>query len=503
MDIYTKKRRWKLILISIAIAIVGFSIWYTNFIVRKFAIDERTDVRIWADAIQRKAKLVKYTELFFDQIKVEEQKRAEILAGAYKNIANNEITCNLNFYVDIIKNNTTIPVVVTNENDKISSFVNYEFESDTITYLSGELKEEFTENPPIKISWVVDNEINSNYLYYKESRLFSELRQVLDDLVQSFFSEVVTNSASVPVVVTDSTQREVIAFGNVDSLQMQDSVAAGKLIEEMQNENDPIKLDLPEQGTTYIFYKDSALLTQISFFPYLQFGVIGLFLIIAYFLFSSARRAEQNQVWVGMSKETAHQIGTPLSSIMAWLELLKMKGVEDDAISEIEKDVGRLEKITDRFSKIGSPAKLKEQNIVEVIRGAIEYFKSRSSKKVKYKINSKHDAVIVPINLHLFEWVIENLSKNAVDAMGGSGVIIVDITEEAGQVVIDFADTGKGIPKSMHKSIFNPGFTSKKRGWGLGLTLSQRIIKDYHKGKIFVRNSAPGEGTTFRIVLRK
>ncbi|MCF8227591.1 MAG: HAMP domain-containing histidine kinase, partial [Bacteroidales bacterium] len=253
----------------------------------------------------------------------------------------------------------------------------------------------------------------------------------------------------------------------------------------------------------YIFYKDSALLTQISFFPYLQFGVIGLFLIIAYFLFSSARRAEQNQVWVGMSKETAHQIGTPLSSIMAWLELLKMKGVEDDAISEIEKDVGRLEKITDRFSKIGSPAKLKEQNIVEVIRGAIEYFKSRSSKKVKYKINSKHDAVIVPINLHLFEWVIENLSKNAVDAMGGSGVIIVDITEEAGQVVIDFADTGKGIPKSMHKSIFNPGFTSKKRGWGLGLTLSQRIIKDYHKGKIFVRNSAPGEGTTFRIVLRK
>ncbi|MDZ7742837.1 MAG: ATP-binding protein [Bacteroidota bacterium] len=483
MDIYTKKRRWKFILIGIAIAIVGFSFWYTNFIVRKFAEDERSDARIWADAIQRKAKFVKYTEVFFDQIREEEQKRAEILAGAYKTIGNTEFTCDLTFYVDIIKSNTTIPVVVTNEYDKISYFVNYEFESDTITYLDETLKKEFTANPPIRINWVVDDEVYSNYLYYKDSRLFAELRTVLDDLVKSFFSEVVTNSASVPVVVTDSTQHHVIAFGNVDSVLMQDSASAGRLIAEMRGENQPIKLDLPEQGTTYIFYKDSALLTQISFFPVLQFAVISLFLIIAYFLFSSARRAEQNQVWVGMSKETAHQIGTPLSSIMAWLELLKLKGLEDEAISEIEKDVGRLEKITDRFSKIGSQAKLQEENIVKVINGAIEYFKSRSSKKVKYKINTKTEDVIAPINLHLFEWVIENLSKNAVDAMGGSGVIIVDITEEENQVIIDFSDTGKGIAKSMHKSIFNPGFTSKKRGWGLGLTLSQRIIKDYHRGR--------------------
>lgn len=502
MDIYTKKKRWKFALFTAAVLIVGASLWYTNIMVNKFARDERKDVRIWADAIQRKADLVKYTEEFFEEIKKEERKRAEVLAGAYKIIGSSDYEGDLTFYIDIIRSNTTIPVILTDENGKITNYVNYEFENDTITYFNEKLSSEFSEYPPIEINYYADKSVS---LYYKESILFTELRRVLNDLIQSFFSEVVTNSASVPVIVTDSTMSNVLTYGGIeDSLKMHDSAYAKQIIGQMRDENTPIELELPEQGRTYIFYKDSLLLTQIQFFPYFQFGIILLFFVIAYFLFSSARRAEQNRVWVGMSKETAHQIGTPLSSIMAWLELLKMKGVEDEAILEMEKDIERLEKITDRFSKIGSTAKLKKHNIVEVVQSAVSYFKSRSPKKIKYVVNyTEEREIIAPINLHLFEWVIENLCKNAVDAMAGSGIITILIMDEPKNIIIDFIDTGKGIPRSQQKSVFNPGYTSKKRGWGLGLTLSQRIIRDYHRGRIFVKSSVPNEGTTFRIVLKK
>ncbi len=501
MNIYIRKKRWKFALFGAAVGIVGISLWYTNIIVNQFAKDERADVTIWADAIQRKAKLVKYTEEFFDQIRAEEQKRAEILAGAYKIVGSNEYMGDLTFYIDIIKNNTTIPVVLTDENDTITSFVNYDFGDDSIHYFNRELKKEFSEFPPIEINYYANKNI---FLYYQESLIYSELRLVLNDLIQSFFSEVVTNSASVPVIVTDSSMKQMLAFGNIDSTKMEDSAYVARVLSDMKNENLPIELELPEQGQTYIFYKSSWLLTQIQFFPYIQIAIITLFILIAYFLFSSARRAEQNRVWVGMSKETAHQIGTPLSSIMAWLELLKMKNIEDEAIVEIEKDVDRLEKITDRFSKIGSMPKLEEHDIVKVIYDTISYMKSRSPKKVTFKISPAIDyKIIIPLNLHLFEWVIENLCKNAIDAMGGNGVVTIDIIEEPHNLFIDFADTGKGISKSKYKSVFDPGFTSKKRGWGLGLTLSQRIIKDYHKGKIFVKSSSIDNGTTFRIVLHK
>ncbi|MCF8234086.1 MAG: HAMP domain-containing histidine kinase [Bacteroidales bacterium] len=501
MDIYTKKRRWKFALFTSAMVIVAASLWYTNFLVNEFARDERTDIRIWADAIQRKAKLVNYTDEFFEQIRQEEQKRAEVLAGAYKTIGDKNYTGDLTFFVDIIKGNKTIPVVLTDEKGNITNYVNYELPGDTLSVFTRELRREFSRYPPIEINYYEDK---SNYLYYKESKIYTELRRVLNDLVQSFFSEVVTNSASVPVIVTDSSMSKVIAFGNIDSSLMQDPQLVAQTIHNMRDDNKPIQLELPGQGKAIIFYEDSFLLTQFQFFPFIQIGIIGLFFVIAYFLFSSARKAEQNRVWVGMSKETAHQIGTPLSSIMAWLELLKMKGIKDEAIDEMEKDIERLETITDRFSKIGSAAKMEKRDIVETISESVSYFKSRSSKKIKYILNYPKDKKIeAPINKHLFEWVVENLFKNAIDAMAGNGNITIDIMDEPSQVVIDFTDSGKGIPRSHQKSVFNPGYTSKKRGWGLGLTLSQRIIRDYHRGKIFVKNSIPGEGTTFRIVLKK
>jgi signal transduction histidine kinase len=209
-------------------------------------------------------------------------------------------------------------------------------------------------------------------------------------------------------------------------------------------------------------------------------------------------------VWVGMAKETAHQLGTPLSSMIAWVELLKLKGLDDDTVREIEKDVHRLETVTDRFSKIGSAARMEPLNIVEVIYNTVSYMQPRTSAKVQYDITPGPDRDIqVPINLHLFEWVIENLVKNAVDAMEGSGKVSIAISEEDSKVNIDVTDTGKGITRSRFKTIFNPGYTSKTRGWGLGLTLSRRIITNYHSGKIFVKSSVVGEGTTFRIVLNK
>ena len=235
-----------------------------------------------------------------------------------------------------------------------------------------------------------------------------------------------------------------------------------------------------------------------------MFGVFGIFLFIAYLLFSTARKSEQNQVWVGMAKETAHQLGTPLSSMIGWVELLKLKGLDEDTVHEIAKDVHRLETITDRFSKIGSTARLEPYNIVMVIYDSVNYIKSRVSPKVRFTITPDLTTqVSAPINLHLFEWVIENLCKNAVDAMEGNGSIHIVVTEDIKQVVIDISDTGKGIQKSRFKTIFHPGYTSKTRGWGLGLTLSKRIIENYHSGKIFVKTSAIGKGTTFRIILKK
>jgi signal transduction histidine kinase len=272
----------------------------------------------------------------------------------------------------------------------------------------------------------------------------------------------------------------------------------------MSSENDPIEISLPDYGKSFIYYTNSSLMVQIMYYPYVMLTVISVFLLISYLLFSTSRKSEQNLVWIGMSKETAHQLGTPLSSIMAWMELLKMKGENIEELVEIEKDVKRLEDITDRFSKIGSPAKLEEQNLVGVLYESIAYLEPRISKKVRFHINLSPDkVVIVPLNKQLFEWVVENICKNAVDAMSNSGTININIEEVNKHVNIDFEDTGKGIHKSQFKTIFHPGFTSKKRGWGLGLSLSRRIIVNYHKGKIFVKSSVIDKGTVIRVVLKK
>ena len=269
-------------------------------------------------------------------------------------------------------------------------------------------------------------------------------------------------------------------------------------------ENGEAPIEVPIIGDTqWIYYKDSVLLNRLRFYPIYQLGFIGIFMFIAYFIFSSSRRSEQNQVWAGMAKETAHQLGTPLSSLMAWLELLKSKEGMKEMVVEMEKDIIRLETITARFSKIGSKPNLETINIIELLKESTNYLKSRFPEKVNIKMNFEKEEVLMPVSQVLLNWVIENICKNAVDAIKGKGEIEVCVIEEKTHVLINISDNGEGINRSILKNIFKPGVTSKKRGWGLGLSLSKRIVEQYHKGSLFVMQSEKGVGTTFTIKLPK
>lgn len=324
-----------------------------------------------------------------------------------------------------------------------------------------------------------------------------------EDKDYTFILEVIKNNETVPVILTDK-EGQIISSRNLDPHKGNDPDYLSKQLEKMENDNDPIEITLLDGNKNFIYYKESILLTRLFYFPIIQFGVITLFLLVSYIAFSTSRKAEQNQVWVGMAKETAHQLGTPTSSLMASLELLRLKNVDEKVVAEFEKDVNRLEKITERFSKIGSVPKLQKQNIVETLTHAIQYIKARSSEKIKFNTNfSENDKVLIPFNASLFEWVIENLFKNAIDSMEGIGTISVNIDDRIQYLFIDIIDEGKGLTKSKYKTIFQPGYTTKQRGWGLGLSLSKRIIELYHDGKIFVNHSEIDKGTNMRIVLKK
>jgi len=314
--------------------------------------------------------------------------------------------------------------------------------------------------------------------------------------------KVISSNETVPMIWADSRD-SVLSSRNVKN-KYKENDRMQALIEEMKAENKPITIELPSGEKQFIYYKNSTLLTQLFYFPIIQLGVVALFLMISYYAFSSSRKAEQNQVWVGMSKETAHQLGTPTSSLMANLELLKLKLEDQIIIDEIEKDINRLNKITERFSKIGSLPSIKHENIVPVLLNTLNYIKSRSSKNTLFETNFREgQTVYAPINLALFEWVVENLVKNAIDSMNGKGTVYMNLSKGEQQVILDVNDEGKGVPKAKHGTIFRPGFTTKKRGWGLGLSLSKRIIEEYHNGKIFVHQSEVNKGTTIRILLKE
>jgi signal transduction histidine kinase len=304
-------------------------------------------------------------------------------------------------------------------------------------------------------------------------------------------------------IITDESDN-IISARNFNEEKSRDIKYMLNSLEKIKEKNEPIKINLEKGHYNLIYYKDSIILTMLMYYPYTQLGIIVFFIFVSYLAFRSSRKAEQNQVWVGMSKETAHQLGTPTSSLAGWIEILQQNYPEISITKELALDVERLEKVTERFSRIGSKPALVSDNIIEIISRTVDYLKLRTSSKVKIIIDYNPDTKIrVPINPALFEWVIENVFKNAVDSMEGSGEITVRITETEKHALIDISDTGKGIPKSAFNKIFNPGFTTKQRGWGLGLSLAKRIIEEYHNGKIFVRHSEVGKGSCIRIMMNK
>jgi nitrogen-specific signal transduction histidine kinase len=500
MSIYTQKQRWKVWLFLAAMGIIGVSLWYNIRLVDKIAGDERAKVKLWANAIREKAIFILRTDSIFQTIAVSERKKVELWAEATKELGK-ENTVNP-FVLEVIKNNEEVPVILTDMKGRITSFRNLDaVKAKDSTWLRQQLDTMRSQYAPIVIDIYAGQK---DYLFYKDSRVFSSLKNVINSLIKSFINEVAVNSASVPVVYTDSTKQNVIAFGNLDSLKMKNPAFLKQTIAEMSGKSNVIEVDLGNREKNYIFYQDSFLLKQLKFYPFVQFAIIGMFLLIAYSLFSTARKSEQNQVWVGMAKETAHQLGTPLSSLIGWLEYMKLKGTDEEMVREIEQDVKRFEMITERFSKIGSVPKLEKENVMTVLEESVNYIRQRTSAKVNFSINSENGFdVFAPLNIPLFAWVIENLCRNAVDAMSGEGSIRITVSDQSQFVYIDISDTGKGISKSKFKTVFEPGYTTKQRGWGLGLSLTKRIIENYHSGKIFVKESETDKGTTFRIVLNK
>ena len=317
----------------------------------------------------------------------------------------------------------------------------------------------------------------------------------------TFISSIIQGNTTIPVIMTDE-KNNVIGSLNIEEPKTDIPQFYKRKIEQFKERRPAIMFKL-DNTIQYLYYDDSLFLKQLYYFPYIQLGVIFVFLLVAFFAFSSTKKAEQNQVWVGLSKETAHQLGTPISSLLAWVDLLKMRHQEDHLIGEMEKDVNRLGIIAERFSKIGSKPDLQLVNLNEILDNAVQYMSKRTSQKVTIQCHYPTDEhVFVHLNTHLFEWVVENLCKNAIDAMDGIGRIDITVSKKNEEVILDVKDTGKGIDKSKFKVVFTPGFTTKKRGWGLGLSLAKRIVEEYHGGKIFVKQSELNMGTVFRIVLK-
>ena len=322
------------------------------------------------------------------------------------------------------------------------------------------------------------------------------------DMDMGLILKIIQSNTSIPVIVADE-QDSIRQILNLKIPEKSPDIYLRKKLEEFKSGSNKIEIYIDEHTRQYLYYDDSILLKRLSYFPYIQLAVMLLFILIAYLALMSSKKAEQNKVWVGLSKETAHQLGTPISSLLAWLDLLELNGVDKSLLNDMGKDVKRLSVIAERFSKIGSKPEMKFMYINEVLVNATDYMRRRISNKVQLMTHLPEEPIGGMYCLPLLEWVIENLCKNAIDAMDGEGSIDVSLQADKDKCYIDVRDTGKGIPRKRFKTVFNPGYTTKKRGWGLGLTLVKRIIEEYHEGRIYVKESEPGKGTTFRIELKR
>jgi hypothetical protein len=493
------KQRVKLILMTVSIVLALFALWEVQHIARQVRESEEAKIRLWANAIAQRNSLSEATNEFFRQATIDEHRKMQLYTDILQSFNDPNQGIDLRFslaYVNYIVDSARTPIIITTAHDSLIT-VPQELAGQK---LEGWLMEEYSKNPPFEYRlWGMPMA-----LYYKESQYYTQLRQVLNRLNSSFLEEITQNSVFVPVVIVDSTRTVALAFGNIDSSEISNPGKLLPRLERMERANDPIEIRLPDGNKAFVFYENSQLLISLYWVP-LFYVFIGLvLLVVTYYLFRTTRSMEQNRIWVGLAKETAHQLGTPISSLKGWTEYLRGKEFSEKYAIEVDKDLHRLETITHRFSKIGSVPELKKEDLKVAVTEAVEYLQGRVSRKVQFVLSfPEGEEFVAPLNSYLFQWVIENLCKNSVDAMEGAGTITIVASQDAKMIYIDVCDTGRGMSTKVQKRIFDSGFTTKKRGWGLGLPLARRIINQYHRGRLYIKYSVPGQGTAFRIVLRK
>ncbi|MBR6843475.1 MAG: HAMP domain-containing histidine kinase [Bacteroidales bacterium] len=486
------KKRLKWIILAVTIALALLALWQVQRIAATIRAEEQEKVRLWAGAVGQRASMLEATQRFFDEATLDEHRKMEMYTNILQSFNDPDMGIDLKFslaYVHYIIDSARTPIIITTAGDSIIT-VPQELAGQK---LEGPLLEEYSVNPPFQYKiWGMPMT-----LYYKESQYYTQLREVLDGLIRSFFADITQNSVKVPVLIVDSAHTRVLASGNMDHT---DNVSF--LISHFSN--DPIEITLPDGARAYVYYSDTDLLRSLRWLPLFYFFIAAVLLVVSYYLFRTARSDEQNRIWVGMAKETAHQLGTPLSSLMAWTELLRGKEFTEQYATEVQKDIHRLETITQRFSKIGSVPELKIESVRDAVRNTVAYLQGRLPRKVQIITSlPDDDPLLAPLNRYLFEWVIENLCKNAADAMDGAGTITIVASQDVRKIYLDISDTGRGMSPSVQRRIFDSGFTTKSRGWGLGLPLARRIVNQYHRGRLYLKYSVPGQGSTFRIVLRK
>ncbi len=505
MKALLNKKYWKILLAAGGGIIVVFTIIYLNFLATQIEDSEKSRLMAWQKAIINRASLVRATSDLFARLRIEEFKKIQLWADATRRVLETENNDDRSFYLSVISSNKTIPVILTDEKNKISSWANIDSVS----------SRNIQEAKPAEIA-VVRRRFESiralheplilpyyknlyNKLYYDNSTIYYNLKSLIEFYESSFIEDIAKNTLSVPVIAIDSARDSILFIGNIQN-PPQSSAELKKIASEMDLLNTPIQLNLGIKQIT-LHYRNSEIIKKIKYFPLIQLALIAIYILIAYYLFSISRTAQQNLIWLGMAKETAHQLGTPLSSLMGWSEILREKGLVYES-DEIEKDINRLNIITDRFSKIGSTPSLTSLPLNQLLSPAIAYMRNRIPSGIEISVQIDH-SINVFANQALFDWVIENMIKNAVDAMpGGKGKINFSVIELKKSLQIWITDSGKGISKKSQHQIFETGFTTKPRGWGLGLSLTKRIVEQYHRGRVFLMSSEPGK-TIFIIEINK
>jgi signal transduction histidine kinase len=490
-----------LLLVVVAVMAIG-TVFYANFLANKIEKQEESQVILWAKAISEKTKVLKMSNEVFQRLAKEERKKVEITSNTTRFLISESDNEKMSFFVSILELNDQIPVIYTDANNRILTTRNVDDKSlKTGSFLSKKNHIEYFKYPPIEM----DVLNKKNYIYYRESIIFQKISNVIKESSSQFVDEITNNSSQLPVVLLDK-QGELLHFGNIPIDVEKNELKFKAYIDELKASQKPIIIDIDPKNKKYLYYKSSNIATYIKWFPIGLYSILAMLLVLTFTAIKNTRNFEKNQIWVGMSKETAHQLGTPISSLTAWLEVFEdtsqLPENQRNVVEEMKKDVNRLTLIADRFSKIGSKPKLESIQLAEIVQTCFDYLKNRASKRVKFTLEPIDELIYVEINRQLFEWVVENMVKNAFDAIGNEGTVQIKTTVFHDKICVDIIDSGKGIlPKDVER-IFEPGFTTKKRGWGLGLSLCKRIIHDYFGGKIYVLNSQLNQGTTIRVELK-